>query len=201
MGAALCIQVFVHDLQHDPVSNNFSYSSAMVAESSLYSCRSASAVFYTPYRSKYHTWSARYYRTRILTSFWWESTRFECQSKNMCYKLRLNLITLYVQRADAFPYLCRHSLKTPPELRECNRYWGYSLSIAAQPLNCRLRRNHLHNTLLRVTMQPTVTRNASHPASVNLHRKPGGKRFWPHRLPQTALEHPEIVEIRASKSK
>ena len=38
-------------------------------EASLYSCRSASAVFYTPHRSKYHTWSARYYRTRILTSF------------------------------------------------------------------------------------------------------------------------------------
>ena len=45
------------------------------------------------------------------------------------------------------------------------------------------------------------TRNAFRPASVNLHRKPGGKRFWPHRLPQTALEHPEAAEIRASKSK
>ena len=44
-------------------------------------------------------------------------------------------------------------------------------------------------------------RNASRPAPVNLHRKPGGKRFWPHRLPQTALEHPETAEIRASKSK
>ena len=76
-----------------------------------------------------------------------------------------------------------------------------SLSIAAQPLNCCLRRNHLHNTLLRVSMQPTAMRNASRPAPVNLHRKPGGKRFWPHRLPQTALEHPETVEIRASKSK
>lgn len=45
MGAALCIRVFVYGLQHDPASNNFSYSSAMVAEASLYSCRSASAVF------------------------------------------------------------------------------------------------------------------------------------------------------------
>lgn len=44
-------------------------------------------------------------------------------------------------------------------------------------------------------------RNASRPASVNIHRKSGGKRFWPHRLPQTALEHPETVEIRAPKSK
>ena len=78
---------------------------------------------------------------------------------------------------------------------------AYSLFIAAQPLNCPLLRNHLHNTLLRVTMQPTATRNASRPTSVNLHRKPGGKRFWPHRLPQTALEHPETAEIRASKSK
>ena len=33
MGAALCIQVFVYGLQHDPVSNNSSYSSAMVARS------------------------------------------------------------------------------------------------------------------------------------------------------------------------
>ena len=78
---------------------------------------------------------------------------------------------------------------------------AYSLSIAAQPLSCCLRRNHLHNTLPRVTMQPTATRNASHPAPVKVHRKPGGKRFWPHRLPQTAPEHPETAEIRASKSK
>lgn len=78
---------------------------------------------------------------------------------------------------------------------------AYSLSIAPQLLSCHLRRNHLHNTLLRVTMQPTATRNASRPAPVNLHRKPGGKRFWPHRLPHTAPEHPEAVEIGASKSK
>ena len=45
------------------------------------------------------------------------------------------------------------------------------------------------------------TRNASRLAPVNVHREPGGKRFWPHRLPQTALEYPETVEIRASKSK
>ena len=45
------------------------------------------------------------------------------------------------------------------------------------------------------------TQNASRPTPVNLHRKPGRKRFWPHRLPQTALEHPETVEIRAPKSK
>ena len=32
---------------------------------------------------------------------------------------------------------------------------AYSLSIAAQPLSCRLRRNHLHNTSLRVTIQST----------------------------------------------
>ena len=78
---------------------------------------------------------------------------------------------------------------------------AYSLSMAAQPLSHHPRRNHLHNTLLRVTMQSTATRNASRPASVNIHRKSGGKRFWPHRLPQTAPEHPETVEIRASKSK
>ena len=55
---------------------------------------------------------------------------------------------------------------------------GYSsLSIAPQLLSCHPRRNHLHNTLLRVTMQPTAMRNASRPAPVNLHRKPGGKRF------------------------
>ena len=78
---------------------------------------------------------------------------------------------------------------------------AYSLSIAAQPLSCHPRRNHLHNRLSRVTMQPTAMRNASRPASVNIHRKPGRKRFWPHRLPQTALEHPETAELRASKSK
>ena len=78
---------------------------------------------------------------------------------------------------------------------------AYSLSIAPQHLSCRLRRNHLHNRLLRVTMQTLWNANAPHPAPVNLHRKPGGKRFWPHRLPHTALEHPETVEIRASKSK
>ena len=54
---------------------------------------------------------------------------------------------------------------------------AYSLSMAAQPLSHHPRRNHLHNTLLRVTMQSTATRNASRPAPVNLHRKPGGKRF------------------------
>lgn len=54
---------------------------------------------------------------------------------------------------------------------------AYSLSIAPQLLSCHLRRNHLHNTLLRVTMQPTATRNASRPAPVNFHRKPNGKRF------------------------
>ena len=32
---------------------------------------------------------------------------------------------------------------------------AYSLSIAAQPLSCRLCRNHLHNTLRRVTIQTT----------------------------------------------
>ena len=45
------------------------------------------------------------------------------------------------------------------------------------------------------------TQNASRPTPVTVHRKPGGKRFWPHRLPHTALEHPETVEIRAPKSK
>ena len=45
------------------------------------------------------------------------------------------------------------------------------------------------------------TQNASRPAPVNIHRKPGGKRFWPHRLPHTAPEHSETVEIWASKSK
>lgn len=53
----------------------------------------------------------------------------------------------------------------------------YSLSIAAQHLSRCLRRNLLHNCLLRVTMQPTAMRNASHPAPVKVHRKPGGKRF------------------------
>ena len=54
---------------------------------------------------------------------------------------------------------------------------GYSLSIAPQLLSCHPCRNHLHNTLLRVTMQPTATRNASRPAPMTVHRKPGGKRF------------------------
>ena len=82
--------------------------------------------------------------------------------------------------------LCHKSLTIMPVLRDL--YPGskkstsaylpaYSLSIAAQFSSCHPRRNHLHNTLLRVTMQPTATRNASRPASVNLHRKPGGKRF------------------------
>ena len=35
---------------------------------------------------------------------------------------------------------------------------AYSLSIAAQPLSCHSRRNLLHNTLLRVTMQTTQQR-------------------------------------------
>ena len=106
--------------------------------------------------------------------------------------------------------LCHKSLTIMPVLRDL--YPGskkstsaylptYSLSIAAQPLSRPLLRNNLHNRLLRVTMQPTATRNASRPASVNIHRKSGGKRFWPHRLPQTALEHADTVEIRASKSK
>ena len=106
--------------------------------------------------------------------------------------------------------MCLKSLTIIPVLRDL--YPGskkstsaylpaYSLSIAAQPLSCCLRRNNLHNCLLWVTMQPTAMRNASHSASVNLHRKPGGKRFWPHRLLQTVLEHPETAEIRASKSK
>ena len=76
---------------------------------------------------------------------------------------------------------------------------AYSLSIAPQLLSYHPCRNHLHNRLLRVTMQPTATQNASRPAPVNFHRKPDGKRFWPHRLPQT--EHSETVEIRAPKSK
>ena len=82
--------------------------------------------------------------------------------------------------------LCHKSLNIMPLLRDL--YPGskkstsaylptYSLSIAAQPLSCRPCRNHLHNRLLRVTMQPTATRNASRPAPVTVHRKPGGKRF------------------------
>lgn len=117
---------------------------------------------------------------------------------------------MIIQNKGIVNRLCRKSLTIMPVLRDL--YSGSkkstsaylpanSLSIAAQHLSCCLRRNHLHNTRLRVTMQPTATRNASHSASVNLHRKPGGKRFWPHRLPQTALEHPETVEIRAPKSK
>ena len=54
---------------------------------------------------------------------------------------------------------------------------AYSLSIAPQLLSCHPRRNNLHNRLLRVTMQTAKTPNASHPAPVNLHRKPDGKRF------------------------
>ena len=54
---------------------------------------------------------------------------------------------------------------------------AYSLSIAPQLQSCHPRRNHLHNRLSRVTMQPTAMRNASRPAPVTVHRKPGGKRF------------------------
>ena len=46
---------------------------------------------------------------------------------------------------------------------------AYSLSIAAQPLNCPLLRNNLHNTLLRVTMQ--VIQNDSRWGDAKVHRK------------------------------
>ena len=75
-----------------------------------------------------------------------------------------------------------------------------SLSIATQFVRRCPCRNHLHNLTLRVTIRPLETRNASCPAPVNIHREPGGKRFWPHRLPQTASEHTETAELRASKS-
>ena len=75
-----------------------------------------------------------------------------------------------------------------------------SLSIAPQVVSRRPCRNHLHNPACRVTIRPHETRNASCPAPVKVHRKPGGKRFWPHRLPQTAPEHTETAELRAPKS-
>ena len=52
-----------------------------------------------------------------------------------------------------------------------------SLSIAPQVLSCGHLRNNLHNPARRATIRPLETRNASRPAPVNLHRKPGGKRF------------------------
>ena len=75
-----------------------------------------------------------------------------------------------------------------------------SLSIAPQVLSCVHLRNNLHNLALRVTIRPLETRNASCPAPVKVHREPDGKRFWPHRLPQTAPEHTETAELRAPKS-
>ena len=102
----------------------------------------------------------------------------------------------------------------PLKLRECDCYWGKA------SFTFRERRRDAILCLLRLNIWAAVraettcisfsselqcrrseTQNASRPASANLHRKPGGKRFWPHRLPQTALEHPETVEISASKSK
>ena len=117
---------------------------------------------------------------------------------------------MIIQNKGIVNRLCRKSLTIMPVLRDL--YPGSkkstsaylptnSLSIAPQLLSCHPRRNNLHNTLLRVTMQPTAMRNASRPAPLTVRRKPGGKRFWPHRLPHTALEHSETVEIRASKSK
>ena len=77
---------------------------------------------------------------------------------------------------------------------------AFSLSIAPQVLSCVHLRNNLHNLALRVTIRPLETRNASCPAPVKAHREMGGKRFWPHRLPQTAPEHTETAELRAPKS-
>ena len=117
---------------------------------------------------------------------------------------------MIIQNKGIVNRLCRKSLTIMPVLRNLyseskkstSAYLpAYSLSIAAQSLSYHPRKNHLHNRLLRVTMQTAWNTNASHPAPVNIHRKSGGKRFWPHRLPQTVLEHPETVEIRAPKSK
>ena len=47
----------VHDLQHDPVSNNFSCSSVMVTRSFSLFLQISSCCFF-PCRAKYHTWSA-----------------------------------------------------------------------------------------------------------------------------------------------
>ena len=100
------------------------------------------------------------------------------------------------------------------KLRECDSYWGKASFTFREhrrdTLLCLLRLNLWAATLAETTcITPSAelqcrrfeTQNASRPAPVTVHRKPGGKRFWPHRLPQTALEHPETAEIRASKSK
>lgn len=54
----------------------------------------------------------------------------------------------------------------------------YSLSIAPQMLNYHPRRNHLHNTFLRATIQ-TTQKMQNFPCSAPLifHQKPGVKRF------------------------
>ena len=102
----------------------------------------------------------------------------------------------------------------PLKLRECDSYWGKA------SFTFRERRREVILCLLRLNIWAAVcaettcitlsselqcrwseTQNASHSAPVKVHRKPGGKRFWPHRLPQTVLEHPETMEIRAPKSK
>ena len=87
MGAALRVQVFVHDLQHDPVSNNFSCSSVMVTRSfslflqirsgcfsySVQNEVSHSVCLILPYQNS----------PGISISRRRKSTRFECQSKNI----------------------------------------------------------------------------------------------------------------------
>lgn len=55
-----------------------------------------------------------------------------------------------------------------------------SLFIVPQLVNCCLRRNHLHNSALRVTIRPLEMRNAFCPIPVKAHRKPDGERFYAH---------------------
>ena len=54
---------------------------------------------------------------------------------------------------------------------------AYSLSIAAQPLSRTLAETSCITTCLELQCRQSETQNASCPAPVNLHRKPGGKRF------------------------
>ena len=155
MGAALRVQVFVHDLQHDPVSNNFSCSSVMVTRSFSSFLQISSCCFF-PCRAKYHTWSAWYCCTRILQGF---SYRYDenqlalsANRKIFTIKLWWKSTALSAQGADAFPCLGALSLKVLPELRECNGCYWCSFSMTSHALRYYLLRNLLHNLVLGVTI-------------------------------------------------
>ena len=139
MGAALRVQVFVHDLQHDPVSNNFSCSSVMVTRSFSSFLQISSCCFF-PCRAKYHTWSAWYCCTRILQGF---SYRYDENQLALSVNRKIFTIKLWwkstafsSQGADAFPYFGAHSLKISPELRECNGCYWCSLSVTSHISRC-----------------------------------------------------------------